>query len=73
MLFNTSKNYDFQPEMKIDGVRIEAVKQMRLLGVIITYDLKWPANTANITKKASKDSRTWVQVKKLQQKFTTNK
>jgi hypothetical protein len=30
MLFNTSKNYDFQPEMKIEGIRIEVVNQMKL-------------------------------------------
>ena len=41
MLFNTSKTNDFHPEMKIDGVRIEVVEQMKLLGVIITNALKW--------------------------------
>ena len=34
MLFNTSKNYDFQPKMKIEGIRIEVVKQMKLLGLL---------------------------------------
>ena len=58
MLFNTSKNYDFQPEMKIEGIRIEVVNQMKLLSVIITDDLKWHANTANITKKAF--GRLWI-------------
>ena len=58
MLFNSSKTNDCQPEFKIDGVEIEVVKQMKLLGVIITDDLKWHENTTNITKKAF--SRLWV-------------
>ena len=52
MLFNTSKTNDFHPEMKIDGVRIEVVEQMKLLGVIITNALKWHENTMFITKKS---------------------
>ena len=52
ILFNTSKNYDFQPEIKIQGIRIEVVNQMKLLCVIIIDDLKWHANTANITEKS---------------------
>ena len=40
MLFNPCKNYYFQPEMDIAGVRIEVVKEMKLLGVIITDDLE---------------------------------
>ena len=52
MLFNPCKKYDFQSEMDLAGIRIEVVKEMKLLGVIITDDLKWHANTTNITKKA---------------------
>ena len=40
MLFNTSRTNDYQPEMEIGGVRLEVVEQMKLLGVIITDDLK---------------------------------
>ena len=58
MLFNPCKIYDFQPELSIDGVRIEVVKEMKLLGIIISDDLKWHSNTAHITKKAY--SRLWV-------------
>ena len=58
MLFNPCKKYDFQPEMDLAGIRIEVVKEMKLLGVIITDDLKWHANTANITKKAY--TRLWI-------------
>ena len=64
MLFNTStKNY-FSPEPEIDGVVLEVVEKMKLLGVIITSDLKWRENTEFITKKAYK--RLWL-IKRLKQ------
>ena len=58
MLFNTSTTNDCQPEMSIDGVILEVVKEMKLLGVIITEDLKWHENTSYISKKAM--GRLWV-------------
>ena len=58
MSFNRSKTNDCQPEFQIDGVEIEVVKQMKLLGVIITDNLKWYENTTYITKKPF--SRLWV-------------
>ena len=58
MLFNTSTTNDFQPEMKIDGIKIEVVEQMKLLGVIISNDLKWHENTNFISKKAF--GRLWL-------------
>ena len=39
VLFNTSTTNDCQPEISIDGVILEVVKEMKLLGVIITEDL----------------------------------
>ena len=58
MLFNLCKKYDFQPEMNIDGVIIDIMKEMKLLGVMISDDLRWHANTAHITKKAY--ARLWL-------------
>ena len=58
MLFNTSTTNDFQPDMNIEGVEIEVVEKMKLLGVIITNDLKWHENTLLITKKAF--GRLWI-------------
>ena len=63
-LFNTSYKNDFTPELEIDGVMLELVEKMKLLGVIITSDLKWRENTGFITKKAFK--RLWLQ-KRLNQ------
>ena len=64
MLFNTSYKNDFTPEIEINGVVLEVVEQMKLLGVMITSDLKWRANTEFITKKAYK--RLWL-IKRLKQ------
>ena len=58
MLFNPCRIYDFQPDKELSGVKIEVVKQMKLLGVVITDDLKWHENTIHITKKAY--SRLWI-------------
>ena len=58
MLFNTSYKNDFSPKLNIDGVMLEVVKEMKLLGVIVTNDLKWHQNTQHITSKAYK--RQWI-------------
>ena len=50
--------------MKIDGIVLEVVQEMKLLGVIITSDLKWHRNTENITNKAYK--RLWI-IRRLKQ------
>ena len=65
MLFNSAKKFDFQPNLVIDEVNLEVVEQMKLLGVVITSDLKWDKNTDYITKKAF--SRLWLlrRLKKL--------
>ena len=44
--------------MELSGEKIELVKKMKLLGVVITEDLKWHENTAHITTKAY--SRLWM-------------
>ena len=57
MKFNFSRNYDFPPEFTIDGFykELEVVKETKLLGVMLTDNLKWAANTDFITKKAYKN------------------
>ena len=64
MLFNTLYKNDFTPELEIDGVMSELVEKIKLLGVIITSDLKQRENTEFITKKAFK--RLWL-LKRLNQ------
>ena len=53
MLFNFTKNYQFSSRLKIDNEIVETVQEMKLLGTILTNDLRWNANTENIVKKAN--------------------
>ena len=53
MLFSFGNPPDIQP-MVMNGVEIERVKKTKLLGVMITDDLKWDLHVEYIHKKASK-------------------
>ena len=54
MLFNTARTRDFTPKLNIEGDFIDVVEEMKLLGVKITSDLKWSANTQYTTNRAYK-------------------
>ena len=58
MLFNPCKSIDFNPEVTISDKSIELVSQTKLLGLVITNDLKWAPNTTYLVKKAYK--RLWM-------------
>ena len=58
MLFNTARKRDFTPKFNIGGKDIETVEQLKLLGVQITNDLKWNANTDYITKRGY--NKLWI-------------
>ena len=58
MLFNPCTSIDFVPELVIDDQEIEVVEEMRLLGIIITSDMKWSANTLNMVTRAYQ--KLWV-------------
>ena len=58
MLFNNAKKNYFTQVMKINDEVLEVTDEMKLLGVKITEDLKWNANTQYITSKAYK--RLWL-------------
>ena len=58
MIFNPCTSVDFMPDFKIDGQDIELVEEIRLLGLIITTDMKWKANTEFIVKRGYK--KLWV-------------
>ena len=47
-IFNRTINFDFLPDYEIDGKQLETVDEMKLLGVTITSDMKWKANTDNL-------------------------
>ena len=56
MKFNFAKIHDFPPELKIGGFKndLEVVSETKLLGIVLTNDLKWSANTEYICKKLIK-------------------
>ena len=65
MLFNPCRTKDFMPEMKLNGTRIDLVEQSKLLGVNLTSNLSWSANTEFVIQKCNK--KTWMlrRLKKL--------
>ena len=54
MIINFCNSMQFKTRLYIDNSMIEQVAQTRLLGVIISDDLSWNANTREIAKKAFK-------------------
>ena len=60
MKFNFSNNNDFPPEFKIKGFEenIKVSDETKLLGIIITNDLKWERNTDFICTKAYR--KIWI-------------
>ena len=54
MLFNRSRKWDFQPNIQIDNTLLDIEESTKLLGVIISSDLKWSKNVQNMTMKARK-------------------
>ena len=53
MIFNTSRSYDCLPKFSF-GIQesLEVIESTKLLGVILSTDLKWERNTEYICKKA---------------------
>ena len=52
MSFNFSTKYAFFPRLIYDNEELEVVKSFKLLGIMLTDDLKWNEHTAYIVKKA---------------------
>ena len=65
MLFNPCKKKDFMPEFRIEQTRIDLIEQTKLLGVVLSSDLSWEANTDYIVTRCQ--SKTWMlrRLKKL--------
>ena len=58
MLFNPCTSLDFTPKIELSGQSLQLVEETRLLGLIVSNDLKWSSNTDHIVKKAYK--RLWI-------------
>ena len=52
MIFNYTHKYQFSTRLKLNNEILETVEETKLLGTIITNDLKWDKNTSYIIKKA---------------------
>ena len=64
LLFNRSKKWDFHPEVVIDDKILDIVESTKLLGVMITTDLKWETNTQYMINKARK--KLWM-IRRIQE------
>ena len=53
IIFNYTDNYQFTTRLSINDNNIEVIDSTRLLGTIISRDLRWDLNTAAIVKKAN--------------------
>ena len=69
MIFNFSTNKQFCTDIKVNGEVIETVNEARLLGTIISSDLKWEANTKYLVAESNKRLRLLHNA----YKFTRNK
>ena len=52
MIFNFTDNYKFTTKLSLNTANLEIVQKTKLLGVILTDDLKWSENTRELVKKA---------------------
>ena len=69
MVINFTKNYQFATRIKLKDSNVEQVKEAKILGTIISDDLLWNKNVANIIKKCH--SR--MQLLRVVASFGTNK
>ena len=53
MIFNFTHNYKFSTNLSHNGNEVEVINQTKLLGTIITDDLKWHKNTESLVKRAN--------------------
>ena len=69
IIFNFNRDHQFTTELRLKGEPLEIVEEVKLLGVIITNDLKWDKNTSYLVKKANKKMR----MLHIASKFTRNR
>ena len=53
MIFNFTDKYQFTTRLSLKDKTVEVINQTKLLGTVVTDDLKWDKNTAHIVKKAN--------------------
>ena len=52
MIINFTNNLKFSIRNKLNDKNVEVIEKTKLLGTVITNDLKWDRNTENILRKA---------------------
>ena len=67
MIFNYSRKYKFSTQLSLENEDIETVKEAKLLGTVITDDLKWNKNTAAIVKKKPMEGCNYLTKKQILQ------
>ena len=70
MIFNFTNNYQFVTAINVNNHEIETVKEAKLLGTVITDDLKWTRNTEEIVKSANLRLRILHQAAKFTKKIS---
>ena len=53
MIFNFTNKYQFTTRLTLNAENVEVVPEVKLLGTIISNDLTWDSNIANIVKRAN--------------------
>ena len=51
IVFNFTRNYQFSTRVHLNDTLLETISETRLLGTIVSSDLKWHANTKMLTQK----------------------
>ena len=68
MVFFFTNKYQFSTRLSIKDKKLEEVSKNKLLGTILTNDLKWQKNTERIIKKANAR----MQLLRIATNFTSN-
>ena len=53
IIFNFTNNYQFSTRLTLGGHPMKLVEEAKILGVILTNDLKWTKNTESLIKRAN--------------------
>ena len=69
MIFNNSRKHQFTSDLKLKGESLNIVNEAKLLGLVITNDLKWNRNTEKIVK----DANLKMRMLHIASKFIKNK
>ena len=54
MIFNFTNDHQFSTRLTLEGQVLEIVDETKLLGTVVTNDLKWDRNVEEIVKKANR-------------------